>query len=81
MRSTPLIVTTTILVKQHSEMNTGLSVAPVTQLAQPLALFRWAVLSLNGHAAKHNGAANDDRSRNKRRLDVHVRLRCQAKFG
>ena len=61
-------------------MNAGASITSVTKLAQPVALFRGAVLRLNGRAAKQNSAGNDDRGRDKRRLDVHDRLRCQAKL-
>jgi hypothetical protein len=52
MRSTPLIMTTAILVEHHSETNAGPSITAVTKLVQPRALCRWAVLRLNGHAAK-----------------------------
>jgi hypothetical protein len=65
-------MTTAILVEHHSETNAGASITSLTKLVQPLALFRWAVLRLSGHATKQRGAGNDYRCRNKHRLDVHV---------
>ena len=65
-------MTTAILVEHHSETNAGPSITSLTKLVQPLALFRWAVLRLSGHATKQRGAGNDYRCRNKHRLDVHV---------
>jgi hypothetical protein len=54
-------VTAVVLVEQHSEMDAGLLITFVTELVQPLALFRGAVLSLNGQAAEQSSAANDYR--------------------
>jgi hypothetical protein len=55
---------------------------PSQKPVQPLALTRHAVLRLNGHAAKHSGAGNNYRRRDKRRLDVHgtVSIECQSRL-
>ena len=47
MRSTPLIMTSAILVEHHSETNAGAFIAAVTKLVQPLALTGHSVLRLN----------------------------------
>jgi hypothetical protein len=50
--STPLIMTSAILVEHHSETNAGTFITALTKLVQPLALTGHSVLRLNRHAAK-----------------------------
>jgi hypothetical protein len=61
MRFTPLIMTTAILVEQHSETNAGTLITSLTESVQPLPLFQGAVLRLNGYAANDSGAGNNYR--------------------
>jgi hypothetical protein len=79
--STPLIMTSAILVEHHSETNAGTFITAVTKLVQPLALTGHSVLPLNRQAAKHNDAGNNYCSRDERRLDVHDCLPCRPNLN